>query len=129
VCVCEHWDVHCLLFYFIVSTNGYIVLVSMHFCNDTVNYSVRHFGYSFINHLFIELSKLSAASAVSLSVELSLNYSAKLVVTYHGKVFGNVMPCSMTDVFKKNFYPPFPFCILVTDFTLKIQAFLDVTSC
>lgn len=45
------------------------------------------------------------------------------------KVFGNVMPCSMTDVFKKNFYHLFPFCILVSDFTLKIQVFLDVTSC
>jgi hypothetical protein len=69
----------------IVCANSYIVLVSMHFCNGTINYSVRHFGYSFINHLFIQLSKLSAASAVSLSVGPSLNYSVRLlVVTYHG---------------------------------------------
>jgi len=86
VCVCGHWDVHCLLFCFIACTNGYIVLVYMHFCNGTINYSVRHFGYSCINHLFIQLSKLSASSAVSLSVGLSLNYSIRLVVViYHGK--------------------------------------------
>jgi len=83
-CVCGHWDVLCLLFCFIACTNSYIVLVSMHFCNGTVNYSVRHFGYSSINHLFVQLSKLFAASAGSLSVELSLNYSVRLVVTYHG---------------------------------------------
>jgi len=84
VCVCGHWDVLCLLFCFIACTNSYIVLVSIHFCNGTVNYSVRHFGFSSINHLFVQLSKLSAASAGSLSVELSLNYSVMLVVTYHG---------------------------------------------
>jgi hypothetical protein len=83
--VCGHWGVHCLLFCFIVCTKRYIVLVSMHFCNGSINFSVRHFGYSFINHLLIQLSKLSAASAVSLSVGLSLNYSVRLVVvTYHG---------------------------------------------
>jgi len=30
---------------------------------------------------------------------------------------------------QKEFLSPLPFCILVSDFTLKIQAFLDVTSC
>jgi hypothetical protein len=82
--VCGHWDVHCLPFCFIVCTNSYIVLVSMHLSHGNVNYSVRQFGYSFINHLFIQLSKLSAASAVSLSVGLWLNYSVRLVVTCHG---------------------------------------------
>lgn len=86
VAMCGHWDVHCFLFCFIACTNSYKVLVSMHFCNGTINYSVRHFGYSFTNHVFIQLSKLSAASAVSLSVGLSLNYSVRLVVvTYHGQ--------------------------------------------
>ena len=88
VCVCV-WTLGCprssVLLYCMYCTKSYIILVSMHICNGSINYSVRHFGYSFINHLFIQLSKLSAASAVSLSVGLSLNYSVRLVaVTYHG---------------------------------------------
>ena len=82
--MCGHWDVHYLPFCFIACTNNYIVLVSMHLCIAS-NYSVRHIGYSFSNHPFIHLRKLSAASAISLSVGLSLNYSVRLmVVTYHG---------------------------------------------